>query len=343
MATQTRMDRDQFFQKLEGKNEKDLGKLLWELYWRGKAEVRARIEGLLDPEVRAQTRKEREQLDPDWVQGEIETFAGLLRSGAYMGGTRDVSRQERSKWRLTFRNHMAAATTLVAQGDLEAGGAALELLIDLLCEMRGYDYVHSQDPVTATGIVVSDKVEFLWRTILEREGFQALVQAAPGQFIRWETAYGWTRMGWDRLCEKERPLAEVLSLLLQGPDAWTRFADAYLDALDRIRKPKDGRDPDSYGGWNSQCRERSRNLEAWHQCLHARLRDGEGGERLFRIAAHPALAGPETDCFLARLAWETGQADRARALMTKCLHHLPGHKGFISFAREVGVPVPAKA
>lgn len=337
-----RMDRIQFFQKMGERTEDQLKKVLWELYWRGKTEVRERIEALLAAAGGARAKPAKPELDGEWVLRDIQEFAALLRSGAYMGGTRDVSRQERTKWRVTFRTHMEEASALLKQGDLEHGVAVTELLVDLLCEMRGYDYVHSEDPVQATGIVVSDRVELLWRTIVAEQGFREFARLAPPQFIRWESAYGWTRTGFTRLAEKERSLAEVLASILVGPDAWVGFADAYLDALDHLPKAPRTRDETWLWNWAHQCEERCRNLADWHRRLHAYLRIGEGPDRLFRIATHPALAGPEADFFLARLAWEQGQAERSHALMSSCLKRLPGHTGFIAFAKEIGVQVPAR-
>lgn len=343
MARQNRMDRSQFYQLMAGKGEADLKKVLWELYWRGKAEVRERIEGILEPESASHKAAEASSLDGDRVLHDIKDFAALVRSGAYMGGTREVSRQERSKWRVTFRSHVENASGLLKQGDLGNGLPAMERLVDLLCEMGYYDYVHSEDPVQASGIVVSDRVELLWRTVLERDGFQAFVRLAPAQLIRWESPYGWTRTGATRLCAKERTLAEVLQAMLKGPDAWLRFADAYLEALDRIPRKAQERSRSWSSGWDSECEKRSGNLADWHECLRDQLRFGEGGDRLFRIASHPSLAGPEADYFLARLCFENGQADRAKDLMLKCLKRLPGHQDFQSFAKELGLPLPQRA
>ena len=125
MARQDRMDRNQFFQKLGEKTEDDLRKVLWELYWRGKAEVRTRIEDLLDPTAASKAKKASQELDGAWVLQDIQDFAALIRSGAYMGGTRAVTRQERSKWRVTFRKHMEDATSLLGQGEPVAWASGL--------------------------------------------------------------------------------------------------------------------------------------------------------------------------------------------------------------------------
>jgi len=86
-----------------------------------------------------------------------------------------------------------------------------------------------------------------------------------------------------------------------------------------------------------QCEGRAKNLAAWHDELLTWLRDGEGEDRLDLIAQHPALAGPETDFFLARLCWRRGQAARSRELMAGCLKRYPGAIEFLAFANEIGM------
>ena len=44
-----RMDRAQFFGRLAGLDEERLRKALWNVYWRGSAVMRQRIEAELDP------------------------------------------------------------------------------------------------------------------------------------------------------------------------------------------------------------------------------------------------------------------------------------------------------
>lgn len=46
--------------------------------------------------------------------------------------------------------------------------------------------------------------------------------------IRLRTAVmGWTRYGFGKVAEQERPLAEVLARLLQVPDHWEAFASGH--------------------------------------------------------------------------------------------------------------------
>ena len=339
---QERMDRTQFFQKAGALREPELQKVLWDLYWRGKGELKRRIEDLLEPAKATPASKRLPELDGASILHEVLRFSGLIVSGAYMGGTREVSRQERSKWRVTFRRHVENAAHLLKQGDLEHGPPALESLIDVLCQMHDYDYVHSEDPVQAAGIVVSDRVELLWRTVLEVQGFQVFTRTAARQLLQWERAYGWTRYG-AAVAEKERSLATVLAGMLHGADSWTHFADAYLAALDELLKarqlaasrPKSGSPWERE--WPRQCEGRAKNLAAWHDELLTWLRDGESEDRLERIAQHPALAGPETEFFQAKLCWGQGQAGRTHELMAKCLKRYPGAPAFIAFAKEIGM------
>jgi len=267
-----RMDRTQFFQKVGALREPELQKVLWDLYWRGKGELKRRIEALLDPARPEPAAKSSPDLDGEGILGAIQRFTGLVVAGAYMGGTREVSRQERSKWRVTFRNHVEDAALLLKQGDLEHGAPALESLIDVLCQMHDYEYVHSQDPVQAAGIVVSDRVDLLWRTILEAQGFQAFTRTAARQLLQWERAYGWTRFG-ASVAEKERSLATVLAGMLHGADSWTHCADAYLAALDRLLEARQRaasgakKSSSSVWDWTWQCERRSKDLAAWHDEL----------------------------------------------------------------------------
>jgi hypothetical protein len=95
-----------------------------------------------------------------------------------MAGDRRVHRTERSRWRHTFRRLAADAL------------AALTA-----CDMKRYDYFHSDDPVEAAKFVVSEAVAALWESVFRYGGFAALAGRAPEQLIRWEADYGWTRRG----------------------------------------------------------------------------------------------------------------------------------------------------
>jgi hypothetical protein len=61
------MNREEFFAKLAGLDEDRISKTLWNLYWRGAAQVRQRIASELDPaEDAARKRAAAEPPDPDW-------------------------------------------------------------------------------------------------------------------------------------------------------------------------------------------------------------------------------------------------------------------------------------
>ena len=84
-----RMDREEFFAKLAPLDEDRLRKALWNLYRRGSAAMRERIESELDPAE--QERRERaaaELPQAGLVLHEVREFAELARAGAYIAGDR---------------------------------------------------------------------------------------------------------------------------------------------------------------------------------------------------------------------------------------------------------------
>ena len=191
-----RMNREQFFRVVSALDEDRLRKALWNLYWRGTADVRERIEVELASDGRARPpRPAKEPADPEMVQYEVDDFVSLARSGAYMGGNRQVSPRERSRWRFTFKRLADEAQDALRAEDAGPAASALEQLIDLACEAHDYDYFRSDDPVAAAGFVVSDAAAALWAWIWERHGFRAFAESAAPQLIRWESSHGWTRYG----------------------------------------------------------------------------------------------------------------------------------------------------
>jgi hypothetical protein len=62
-----------------------------------------------------------------------------------------------------------------------------------------------------------------------------------------------------------------------------------------------------------------------------------------RLADHAALGGPEQTYFRARLARVRGDLATARRLVGEALEKLPGHAGFLAFARETETPLPPRA
>ena len=166
-----RMNRDEFFAKLAGLDEDQIKKALWNLYWRGPAQLRERIESELDPAQDAiRKRAAAEPRDPDTVLWEVRDFAELARAGAYMAGDRRVSPKERTRWRLTFRRLTADALAALRHEDCGPAEEAVALLIDLACETSHFDYFRSEDPMEAAQFVVSDAAATLWEFVRSGTG-----------------------------------------------------------------------------------------------------------------------------------------------------------------------------
>jgi hypothetical protein len=339
----TRMNREQFFGMLATLDEQRLKKALWNVYWRGSAAMRERIEAEIaaDGHDRREPRS-RSTVDPELVLEEVRTFVALARAGAYMAGDRRVSPRERTRWRFTFQRLAADGQDALRADDGDAGATAVEQIIDFACEMHDYDYFHSEDPMEAARFVVSDATALLWGRVLDQSGFAAFAERAAPQLIRWESRYGWTRTGDGRVSEKETSLASVLARMLRIPDTWVGFTDRYLHALDQITHDAAARTP----GARRPARDREQRTAAlaeWHLLLLGKLIDTEAEDRLDRLTRHPALAGPELGFLQARLAHQRGDVDRARALVHQSLQKLPGHRGFLDFATEIGAPLPSRA
>lgn len=296
------MDREQFFAKLAALDEERLKKALWNLYRRGSATMRERIEGEIDPAERAsRARAGKEPPTPSWVLGEVQEFVSLARSGAYLAGDRRVTPKQRTRWRFEFQRLVADAQSALHAEDVTTAASALEELIDLACATRDYDYFRSEDPIEAARLVVSDAVALLWGRVRDRYGFAAFAERAAPQLVRWESEYGWTRSGMGRVSEKEMSLAGVLARMLVATDMWITFTDCYLDALDHLAH--EGAKPRR--SWVPVDRTRERrtaNLAEWHLVLLDRLELTEGEGRLDRLVGHPALGGPELTILRARLA-----------------------------------------
>ena len=176
-----RMNRDEFFAKLAGLDEDRIKKSLWNLYWRGPAQLRERIESELDPAQDA-VRKRAAAVPPDpgTVLWEVRDFAELARAGAYIAGDRRVSPKERTRWRLTFRRLAADALAALRHEDSEPAEEAVALLIDLACETKRFDYFRSEDPMEAAQFVVSDAAATLWEFVRERHGFTRFATCRRG-------------------------------------------------------------------------------------------------------------------------------------------------------------------
>jgi hypothetical protein len=337
-----RMDRPQFFGKLAALDEERLKKALWNLYWRGSATMRERIEAEIEPQPDRPKRQAKESVLPEVVRDEVESFVALARSGAYLGGDRRVSPKERSRWRFTFQRLAGDARAALHAEDVGDAAVAMEQLIDLACQMKDHEYFRSDDPVEAARFVVSDAVALLWSSLQDQYGFSGFAERAAPQLIRWESRYGWTR-GYGSVGEKETSLADVLARMLPGLDAWAGFTDRYLDALDRFARDGAARPKRSWGSDDYARERRTGDLAEWHLLLLEKLAGSEAEDRLDRLTDHTALGGPELVFLRAQLAHQRGDVSRARDLVHECLQKLPGHQEFLDFAAEIGAPLPPHA
>ncbi len=337
------MNRDEFFAKLALLDAEQRGKVLWNLYWRGTAATRERIEGELDPPERERRRHEAAAPpDPEQVLADVSEFVELARSGAYIAGDRRVSRTERTKWRVRFRQLAMDAQSALHAEDTTPAERAMELMIDLARHAEGS--FRSEDPLEAAKFVLSQAASALWETVLSQHGFGQFAERAAPQLVRWESAYGWTR-GWGKVAERETPLADVLAPMLTTPDMWAGFADAYLAELDRIVGAE--RAPTGKAarrGWSSSDAEwrrsaRTANLARWNSLLF----DHVDEERRDRLADHPAFGGADADFLRARAARRRGDSAKARTLIGECLARLPGRDEFVQFAEEIGAELPPQA
>ncbi|GAC1544492.1 MAG: hypothetical protein NVS3B12_33240 [Acidimicrobiales bacterium] len=274
---------------------------------------------------------------------EVREFAALARSGAYIGGDRRVSPGERSRWRFTFQRLVSDAQSALQGEHVATDATAVAELVDLACDLRGYDYFRSEDPIEAARFVVSDAVALLWGTMRDHDGFAVFAKRAAPQLIRWESKYGWTRSGWGRIKEKETSLASVLARMLPATDMWIAFTDRYLDALDQVSCADKAKPKRSWRSPDSERKERAANLAEWHLMLLDRLMFSEAEDRLDRLAGHSALGGPELTFLKARLAHQRGDLSRARLLASESLQELPGHVDFLTFASEIGAAFPPYA
>jgi hypothetical protein len=338
-----RMDREQFFARLASLDEERVKKALWNLYWRGTATVRQRIETELEPDGPRPRRKETVAADPDGTLDEVRDFVALARSGAYLAGDRRVSPRERTRWRFTFQRLVKDTGLALRDDEIAAGAEAMGLLIDLAQEMRGYDYFRSEDPIEAARVVVSDQVALLWSRILDQSGFAEFARSAAPQLIRWESEYGWTRTGFGRVREQETSLVVVLERLLTVPDHWVTFTDRYLDALDDVAARSAAKTTSRRGSPDQGRERRTDNLAGWHLALLDRLFGGDAEDRLVRLAAHSALGGPDLAYFQAQLLRRRGDLATARRLVGDALGRLPGHRDYLALAKEIDAPLPDRA
>jgi len=337
------MDRPQFFGKLAALDDERLKKALWNLYWRGSAAMRERIEAEIDPQPERAERPARQTVLPEQVLTEVRDFVSLANSGAYLGGDRRVSPPERTRWRFTFQRLVGDASAALSAEDIGDAAAATEQLVDLACEMKDRDYFRSDDPVEAARFVVSDAVALLWSRLRDQYGFSGFAEHAAAQLIRWESRYGWTRRGDGSVSQKEISLADVLARTLPALDAWISFTEYYLDALNRLATPGVARLKRTWRADDYAREQRTGARARWHLMLLDKLADSEAEDRLDRLVDHPALGGPELVFLRARLAHQRGDLTNARDLVHEGLQRLPGHQEFLDFATAIDAPMPPHA
>ncbi len=339
------MNRDEFYVAMAPHDDARLRKILWTVYWRGNAQLRGRIEDELRPQDQPKVKPKKELADPMEVLAEVTTFVGLAKDGAYMAGDRRVHHTERSKWRYTFRRLVANALAALVASDPAPARQAVAKIVDLACDMKRYDYFHSDDPVEAAKFLVSEAVAALWESVLRQDGFAAFAGCAPEQLIRWEADYGWTRRGYGQVAEKETPLAVPLARLLTTPDMWRTFAESYLEALEVAGRVDPKRPRTVYGTFDETSyrrKERADDLATWHEMLLDRFAGTPEDELLDRLVASFALAGPELNFLRARIAERRGDVSQAATLVAKCLKEMPGRQVYLDFAVKVGAELPSR-
>jgi hypothetical protein len=149
-----RMNRTEFFDKLSGLDEQRLKTALWNLYWRGTAPMRERIEVELQSTPIGQPRRPAAApADPAMVRDEVIQFVTLARSGAYMGGDRRVSPRQRTQWRTEFARLATDAREALRAPEPDPAADALEQLIGLARGTKDHDYFRSDDPMEAARFV----------------------------------------------------------------------------------------------------------------------------------------------------------------------------------------------
>jgi len=340
------MNRDEFYAAMAPHDDTRLRKVLWTVYWRGNVQLRERIEDQLRPQDQPEVKPKKERPDPIEVLAEVTDFVELAKGGAYMAGDRRVHHTQRSKWRHTFRRLAADALAALAASEPAPARQAVAKIVDLACEMKRYDYFHSDDPVEAAKFVVSEAVAALWESVLRHDGFAVFAACVPEQLIRWEADYGWTRRGYGQVAERETPLAVPLARLLATPDMWRTFTESYLRALEEAGRADPKRPRTVYGTFDETSylrKARTDDLAAWHDMLLDRFAGTPEDNLLDRLVASPALTGPELIFLRARIAQRGGDVPQAATLVTKCLKEMPGRQAYLDFAVEVGAELPSRA
>ncbi len=225
-----RLNKGDFYDLIANRDNQELKKILWTVYWRGGAGVRERIDELLG----VATKPEAPQPDP-FVLEDVTEFAKLARAGAYLAGDRRVSPKQRTRWRYQFRDLANQSLLALHDEDEEtarAGMDALIVLVDLAVDTYRYNYFRSEDPLEAAQFVVCDAARAIWTRMRMLDPMPVFAQRATSQLMRWESEYGWTRFGEGKVAARAVPLAQVLAELLETPDMWDTVAVKYVEALE---------------------------------------------------------------------------------------------------------------
>ena len=182
--------------------------------------------------------------------------------------------------------------------------------------------------------------------MLRHAGPAGFASRVPGQLIRWEADYGWTRRGYGQVAEKETALAVPLARLLATPDMWRTFAESYLEALDATgragpKRPAPGTEASTRTAisavsapmtspsgmrcsWSGS-RERPRTT-CWTGSSTARRLPGRDSPSCARRSRRAVVTSPS-----------------AAALVTEYLKELPGHARVPGLRVEVGAALPPRA
>jgi len=128
--------------------------------------------------------------------------------------------------------------------------------------------------------------------------------------------------------------------LITVPDHWITFTDRYLDALDDVAGHNSAKAPSRQRATDQGRERRTGNLAGWHLTLLDRLFGGSAEDRLDRLAAHPALGGPDLAYFQAQLSRHRGDPATARRLVGDALDRLPGHRDYLTLAKQIDAPLP---
>ncbi len=229
------MKREQFFRVVSGLDEDRLRKALWNLYWRGTANVQERIEVEFASDGRSRPpRPAKAHVDPETVRYEVDEFVSLARSGAYLGGDRRVSPRERSRWRFTFKRLAAEAQDTLRAEDGDPAASALEQLVDLACEARDREYFRSDWTRYGEGSVAAKETSLavvlarMLRVADTWEGFAEQYVRALDKLSQRDASARRIPRSAQTAEERSRALAEWHGLLLEN------LVDTDGGLLDRI-------------------------------------------------------------------------------------------------------------